>query len=108
MLGVGAFGVATAVVGGVGLLGLGWMYMNPAVVDRMREGAVWMRGGMEGAFGYRMKAFVARMNERGPILSERAKERAGRIAEGVRGRRRATNVEEAEQGGESRVSGGRV
>lgn len=97
MLGAGAFGVATAIVGGVGVLGIGWMYMNPWVVDRMRERAVRLRGRLEGVVGERLKAFMRRMDQRGPLLSEEAKEKAGRIAEGVGGKRSVVQEKKKEK-----------
>lgn len=94
VLGVGAFGVATAIVGGVGVLGVGWMYMNPWVVDRMRARTLRLRGKLEDKIGGRLKALRRRMVERGPILSDEAREKAGRIAEGVGGKR---NMEREER-----------
>lgn len=80
VIGVGAFGIATAIVGSVGLAGLGYMYMHPQVIDKFRYRSIALRETLDGSIGKRLRKFSDGMKEKGSIVSPETTETARGIA----------------------------
>lgn len=94
VLGIGAFGVATAIVGSIGMLGFAYVYTHPTVIDGMRKRTLGFGAWMDQGVGTKLRLFAQKVRENGPVLSKETLATAGKIAEGVGGTKKEGNDEE--------------
>lgn len=85
VLGIGAFGVATMIVGGVGIAGAAWMWNDDRVVAGMRDMAIGMREDIDERVGERVRRFASALKERGQTWGVTEWETARKVAQGVGG-----------------------
>lgn len=85
-LGMASASVATAIVGSVGISGIGLLYFNPAIVDRMKMSAIQFREHLEGGIGERLRALASRMRRNDSLVSQETLAQARSFA------RKATKV----------------
>jgi hypothetical protein len=81
VMGIQAFVVATAIVGTCGVASVLYIYMNPLVVDRMRNGTVRLRYNIEsGVIGVRLRELSEKLTRDGGLVSTQTVDGARQLA----------------------------
>lgn len=104
-VGVMSLTMATAVVGSVGAVGIGALYLHPTLVDDMKYSTKRFRETVDAGVGERLRGFAGRMREEGvlaPESVEKARRFASRVAgvtagDGVEGREEKTERYESKE-----------